>query len=160
MFLKSRGLTLVEIVAVLFIAGLMITIASSTLSKAEKGVRVHAASQTVVTMLRATRQLAVSRNAIYILDLDKGSNSATIIDENGDVEGKSFRLPRYTFFANDPANLDDIQYFPSGRAIKQGGGAAINSIWITSERNPSLSDRITVLATTGRVRLRKDQSTP
>jgi hypothetical protein len=111
-------------------------------------------------MLRLARQMAATRKAIYIVDFEKSSSTVRIIDEDGDQEAKTLFLPEGVFFWNAPADLDDVQYFPEGRAIKVGGGAAINSVWIARQGNPGKADRITVTATTGRVLLRKDQDTP
>lgn len=114
----------------------------------------HSSSNTIRTILRTTRRLAITKNAEYLTDFDKDSCKVSITDINGNQEGKTFYLPKKLFFDN---TLVDIHFFPTGRAIKFGGGAAIDSIWIARKNKPEIADQITVTATTGRIKLRKNQ---
>lgn len=153
--MSFSGFTLIEIMAVLFIIGLILCIGLPSFSS--QNTQVHCAAQTIVTILRGARQIAITRQAIYIVDINKDEGTVAITDLDGDINGKTYRLPQLLYFDINPV---DIQFFPSGRAIKFGGGAAISSIWITSKKKPTQGDRITVLATTGRVKLRKNQDIP
>ena len=157
---RFPGFTLIELLFVLLIIGMVLGMCQTIFINLKRSTGVHGASRTIVTILRTARQKAISENAIFIVDFDKTLKSVSIIDAKGQLSIKTYRLPNMVDFYNDANKLDDIQFFPNGRAIKLGGGAAINSIWVTSEKPSPTSDRITVLASTGRVLLRKDQPTP
>lgn len=154
---SRRGVSVIEMFAVLFIFGIILSLSVPSFSSLSNHSKVRTSSRTIVSILRATRQYAIARHAVYITDFDKPSGTTSIVDSNGCSEGKTFCLPRGIYFDK---TLDDIQFFPTGRAIKAGGGAAINSIVITSTKKPALADKITVLAVTGRVKLKTDQDNP
>ena len=154
---RCSGLSLIETIIVLFLVGFMLCACTLSLIKTDDRAKVHGASKTIVTMLRGARQTAITRNAIYLVDFDQTSATASITDEIGNITGKKYFLPKGLFFDK---NLDDIQFFPSGRAIKHLGGAAISSIVITCNQYSETADKITVIAGTGRVRLMKDVNNP
>jgi prepilin-type N-terminal cleavage/methylation domain-containing protein len=154
---SRRGVSIIELLAVLFIFGIILSLSVPSFSSLSNQSKLRTSSRTIVSILRATQQYATARNAVYITDFDKSTGTVAIIDSNGCSTGKTFCLPRGIYFDK---TLDDIQFFPSGRAIKAGGGAAINSIVITSKKKPALADKITVVAVTGRVKLKTNQDNP
>jgi prepilin-type N-terminal cleavage/methylation domain-containing protein len=154
---SRRGVSIIELLAVLFIFGIMISLSVPSFSNLSNQSKVRTSSRAIVSILRTAQQYAIARNAVYITDFDKPTGTITIIDSNGCSTGKTFCLPRGIYFDK---TLDDIQFFPTGRAIKVGGGAAINSIVITSKKKPAIADKITVLAVTGRIKLKTNQDNP
>jgi general secretion pathway protein H len=67
---RSRGFTLVEIMAVLMLIALLVTIAAVSLGQGLAGTKVRAASRDLVAALRYTRGQAIVTQSEQVLEVD------------------------------------------------------------------------------------------
>ena len=108
---KNYGFTLIEVMAVLFIMGIMIAIAVPFLGRTDKGMERNGAAKAIAALIRQARQLAVTNNVPYDVQFRNANflaplpwTTVRIMDTtNGQPVGKPYRLPRNIRF--DPARL-------------------------------------------------------
>lgn len=138
---RSRGFTLIEMIAVVVLIAIILTVVSVSFSKSLTTAKVRAASRDLVAALRYTRGQAIVKGEQKVLTLDLERNSYQA-PNRGSVElPKDMRL-RLTTAEQELTgeNAGGIRFFPDGSST--GGNIAvlmgervwrINVAWLTGE---------------------------
>jgi general secretion pathway protein H len=138
---RSRGFTLIEMIAVVVLLAVILTVVSVSFSKSLSTAKVRAASRDLVAALRYTRGQAIVKGEQKVLTLDLERNSYQA-PNRGSVElPKDMKLQLTTAeqeLTGD--NVGGIRFFPDGSST--GGNIAvlmgqrvwrINVAWLTGE---------------------------
>src|SRR5512139_4021315 len=95
---RSPGFSLLELIIVLIIAGLLILLATPTLTKSIRHMELKSAVKKTSAILRMCRSDAVNKRRVYLVDFDTESNLVGVLwAEKGEGEPKaqkSYPLPR------------------------------------------------------------------
>lgn len=138
---RSRGFTLIEMIAVVVLIAIILTVVSVSFSKSLTTAKVRAASRDLVAALRYTRGQAIVKGEQKVLTLDLERNSYQA-PNRGSVElPKNMKL-RLTTAEQELTgeNAGGIRFFPDGSST--GGNIAvlmgervwrINVAWLTGE---------------------------
>ena len=92
----SRGFSLIEIIAVVFLIALAIGAVSISFSKSMSGAKVQAATRDMIAALRYTRGQAIVKSKETTFDLDLANNSYTAPGRPSVQLPKNMRLTMYT----------------------------------------------------------------
>ena len=144
-----KGMTLIEVLTVLFIIGLMISIAVPFFGNSSKKKERNSATMTIGNIIREARQLAVSRNAIYNVDF-LTADQVSIKDVNGNQEGKTYFLPQKIQITAGP---NTIQFAPQGHINSAPGSLA--DIKVKHDNAPQ-EDVIDIIESTGQININKN----
>jgi Tfp pilus assembly protein FimT len=152
----SRGMTVVEIIAVLFIASILFALSAPFVSRVTRGFKRHSATRVIASMLRNTRTLAVSSSATYSLCYDSANSLLYIADGNGDRTGKTYSIRITIAMVNGTPTLDPsltrIDFFRDGScALVPAGGSVV----VRCAPDVRL-DRISVTTATGQIKIEKN----
>ncbi len=138
---RSKGFTLIEIIAVIVLVGIIAVVAGVSFAKSLSGAKIQAASRDLVAALRYTRGQAIVKGEQKVLELNLEKNSYQ-------APGKaSIDLPEDMVLRLTTAqqeltsdNVGGIRFFPDGSST--GGNIAvvlgerewkINVGWLTGE---------------------------
>jgi len=138
---RSRGFTLIEMIAVVVLIAIILTVVSVSFSKSLTTAKVRAASRDLVAALRYTRGQAIVKGEQKVLMLDLEHNSYQA-PNRGSVElPKDMKLQLTTAEQElTGENAGGIRFFPDGSST--GGNVAvlmgervwrINVAWLTGE---------------------------
>ena len=151
-----HGLSMIELMAVLFIIGVMISLAAPYFGGASKGSERHAAAKTVATLIRQARQMAVSKSAVYRVRF----NNYEIWIEDVPPEsiqqvGKTYYLPENIVYDTDdiitrPLPID-FDFEPQGHI-----STSANDIYLEHKGKAGLYDKIVIYEETGQIEVIKD----
>ncbi|MBS0591424.1 MAG: GspH/FimT family pseudopilin [Proteobacteria bacterium] len=111
----SRGFSLIEIIAVVFLIALAIGAVSISFSKSMSGAKVQAATRDMVAALRYARGQAIVKGKETTFDLDLAGNSYRAPGRPMVPLPKNMRLALYT--ADQEITSDtsgSIRFFPDG----------------------------------------------
>ena len=112
---SSRGFSLIEIVAVIFLIALAIGAVSISFSKSMSGAKIQAATRDMIAALRYTRGQAIVKGKESTFDLDLANNSYQAPGRSAVQLPKNMRLSLYTA---DQEIISDtsgrIRFFPDG----------------------------------------------
>ena len=112
---SSRGFSLIEIVAVIFLIALAVSAVSISFSKSMSGAKVQAATRDMIAALRYTRGQAIVKGKESTFDLDIANNSYQAPGRSMVQLPKNMRLALYTAdqeIINETAGR--IRFFPDG----------------------------------------------
>jgi prepilin-type N-terminal cleavage/methylation domain-containing protein len=151
-----RGMTVIEIIAVLFIASILFALAAPFVSRVTRAFKRHSATRVIASMLRNTRALAVSSSATYSLRYDSANSLLYIADGNGDRTGKNYSIYITVAMMNGTPTLDPgltrIDFFRDGScALVPPGGSVV----IRCAPDVRL-DRISITTATGQIKIEKN----
>lgn len=138
---RSRGFTLIEMIAVVVLIAIILTVVSVSFSKSLTTAKVRAASRDLVAALRYTRGQAIVKGEQKVLTLDLERNSYQA-PNRGSVELPKDMKLRLTTAEQELTgeNAGGIRFFPDGSST--GGNIAvlmgervwrINVAWLTGE---------------------------
>jgi general secretion pathway protein H len=137
----SRGFSLIEIVAVIFLIALAISAVSISFSKSMRSAEIQAASRDLVAALRYTRGQAIVKGRQAALDLDIQSNTYQAPGRPIVNLPKDMQMVLYTADSEQTsASSGRIRFFPDGAST--GGHISvrlgdrewrINVSWLTGE---------------------------
>lgn len=137
----SRGFSLIEIVAVIFLIALAISVVSISFSKSMRSAEIQAASRDLVAALRYTRGQAIVKGRQAALDLDIQSNTYQAPGRPIVKLPKDMQMVLYTADSEQTsASSGRIRFFPDGAST--GGHISvrlgdrewrINVSWLTGE---------------------------
>jgi len=112
---SSRGFSLIEIVAVIFLIALAVSAVSISFSKSMSGAKVQAATRDMIAALRYTRGQAIVKGKESTFDLDIANNSYQAPGRSMVQLPKNMRLALYTAdqeIINETTGR--IRFFPDG----------------------------------------------
>ena len=112
---SSRGFSLIEIVAVIFLIALAVGAVSISFSKSMSGAKVQAATRDMIAALRYTRGQAIVKGKESTFDLDIANNSYQAPGRSMVQLPKNMRLALYTAdqeIINETTGR--IRFFPDG----------------------------------------------
>jgi len=112
---SSRGFSLIEIVAVIFLIALAVSAVSISFSKSMSGAKVQAATRDMIAALRYTRGQAIVKGKESTFDLNIANNSYQAPGRSTVQLPKNMRLALYTAdqeIINETAGR--IRFFPDG----------------------------------------------
>ncbi len=129
---SGAGFTLVEMLAVMAVIGIMFTVAVVGFSRFGRGARLRSAGRLIGQQLDLARQQALTRNAMYGVEFDKGDPQSYRIyykdPEISDVEecptvGKWIELPPGVEFGNNKQPTEEmppneIEFKPTGSTVQ------------------------------------------
>lgn len=138
---SSRGFSLIEIVAVIFLIALAISAVSISFSKSMNSAKIQAATRDLVAALRYTRGQAIVTGKQAALDLDIRSNTYQAPRKPIVKLPKDMQMVLYTADSEQTsASSGRIRFFPDGAST--GGHISvrlgerewrINVSWLTGE---------------------------
>jgi len=136
---SSRGFSLIEIVAVIFLIALAVSAVSISFSKSMSGAKVQAATRDMIAALRYTRGQAIVKGKESTFDLDIANNSYQAPGRSMVQLPKNMRLALYTAdqeIINETTGR--IRFFPDGAStgghisvLMERGEWRINVDWLT-----------------------------
>lgn len=147
----KKGISIIEILVVLFIIGIMMTIILPKMSKPSKGTERHVTAETIAAIFRQARQQAILNAAQYEVTFTNGNRVVNIRDvSNGQFINKSYLLP------------DKIQFnpIPGTFRFEANGYISLNpgtSLRLENKNNLGVFDTINITLSTGQARVRKNQ---
>lgn len=146
--LSLAGFTILESVVALGIIILILSMSIPWFSRFGQSSSITSASHNISSMLRTTRSYAISRNSNYMVNFDTTSvpNTAWISDSVGNIVGKRYSLPKTVTITN-------ITFQNNIATFKPTGGILGNSGSVTLMDSGGLTKQITVINTTGRVKI-------
>ncbi len=138
---RSKGFTLIEIIAVIVLVGVIAVVAGVSFAKSLSGAKIQAASRDLVAALRYTRGQAIVKGEQKVLELDLEKNSYQAPGRGTTELPKDMEL-RLTTAQEEltSENVGRIRFFPDGSST--GGNIAvvlgerewkINIGWLTGE---------------------------
>ncbi|MCK5706180.1 MAG: type II secretion system protein [Candidatus Aureabacteria bacterium] len=145
------GFSLIELIAVIGLILLFFGLTAPYFGKMNTGVERHGAINTVASMIKQARQLAISKNEIHFIQFfpDPPVSTAAVISDSTKTQiGRSYFLPKKLRFDKNPL---EIKFSPRGNII-----SAVSNIDIDHVGNPGVFDRIELIASTGQVKITKD----
>lgn len=139
--LRTRGFTLIELMAVILLLAIAMTIVSMSFSKSLQSARIRAASRDLVAALRYTRGQAIVKGKSQALVLDLDNNSYTAPGKKAVSLPKGMVLRLTTAQTEQTgANRGGIRFFADGSstgghiAVLQGQREwRINVAWLTGD---------------------------
>jgi len=112
---SSRGFSLIEIVAVIFLIALAVGAVSISFSKSMSGAKVQAATRDMIAALRYTRGQAIVKGKESTFDLDIANNSYQAPGRSMVQLPKNMRLALYTADQEIISETTGrIRFFPDG----------------------------------------------
>jgi len=112
---SSRGFSLIEIVAVIFLIALAVSAVSISFSKSMSGAKVQAATRDMIAALRYTRGQAIVKGKESTFDLDIANNSYQAPGRSMVQLPKNMRLALYTADQEIISETTGrIRFFPDG----------------------------------------------
>ncbi len=142
------GFTILESVVALGIVILILGMSIPWFSKFGKSSSINSASHSISSILRTARSYAISRNSNYTVNFDTASvpNAVWISDSLGNIVGKRYNLPKTAAITNITFQNDIATFKPTG-------GISGNNGSVTLTDSGGLTKQITVINTTGRVKV-------
>lgn len=160
---QITGFTLIELIIVMAIIGILGLIAIPNIIGQLPNYRIKSASKDIASHLLLSRMKAISRNCQYCVIFNP-SGSYRIMRNTGTKtspvwvqEGEIINLPDTVFFkrdGNDPITFanDQVIFNTNGSVDGISGG-----VYLENNKTPPKRYRITVLASTGRVKLQQSK---
>lgn len=139
--MRSRGFTLMELIAVIILLGVAMSVVTFSFSKSMQSAKIRGASRDLVAALRYTRGQAIVKGEARVLTLDLEHNTYTAPDKAPVSLPEGMRL-QLTTAADEQTgeNVAGIRFFADGSST--GGNIAIfmgerewrvNVAWLTGE---------------------------
>ncbi|MFH1778234.1 MAG: GspH/FimT family pseudopilin [Candidatus Omnitrophota bacterium] len=141
-----RGITLVEILVVLFIISAMFGMSLMLFAGFGNDLKLNAAAREIASVLRTARSYAISHNAQYSVEFPAGGNEFWI-SRDGNVVERRYRLPANI---NRKSGPDQIEF----RATGSSDGETFELSCVKDKTKDTVID-IVVAPVTGRVRIGK-----
>lgn len=151
----QSGLTIIEILAVLVIAAIVLGIAAPFAGNVNRGFKRHASAQSIGSMIRSARTQAVSSSKDCNLNVNV--NVIYITDALGNRIGKDYILPRGIALINSPTTVT----FNKFGAVKASvGGNIFHIVWPPYTANVDYKDKVTITINTGQAKIQKNIREP
>lgn len=144
----KSGFTILESVIVLGIIVVIVGMSIPLLSRFSQSSSINSASNNISSILRTARSYAISRNNNYSVNFDTASvpNAVWISDSLGNIVGRRHNLPKTVSIANITFQNNIVTFRPTG-------GISGNSGSVSLTDSGGLTKQITVINTTGRVKI-------
>lgn len=144
----KSGFTILESIVVLGIIAVIMGMSIPLFSRFNQGSSIDAASHNIAGILRTSRSFAISRNSNYTVNFDSTSvpNGLWISDSLGNIVGKRYSLPKTVSITNITFQNDIATFRPTGGILGNSGS-------VTLTDSGGLTKQITVINTTGRVKI-------
>lgn len=165
---SQKGITLIEILAVVVVMGILTLLAVPSLSKFTRDMKMKSSARAVASNLRLARSLAITQNMNHFARIDLDNNTISIMWNDGASDilvGKVWRCPASLDIydiRNSSANVTtgtyDIIFTPKGSASTMSLHLEKRNVSITRSTSASSEERakcstIHVAGTTGHVQV-------
>jgi prepilin-type N-terminal cleavage/methylation domain-containing protein len=146
--IKRNGFTIIEALIVLAIIAAILGMSAPQFFRFTHGSTINSAASQISNILRTARSFAISRNRNYAVNFDNTiiPNVVWSTDSLNNIVGKRISLPKTVSITNITF-LNDIATF------KPTGGILGNSGSVTLIDSGGITKQITVINTTGRVKI-------
>jgi prepilin-type N-terminal cleavage/methylation domain-containing protein len=117
----SSGFSIIELLVVLFIAGIMAAMAVPVMNSALAGMRVNAAVSSINGAMQKTRYRAIRSSQIYTLVLTAPQNTYVVTNLGTGVADFATNLPSEVSINNGAAATYTFTFCPNGMVYGAGG---------------------------------------
>jgi prepilin-type N-terminal cleavage/methylation domain-containing protein len=156
-FQSRRGVTLIEVLSAVVVAGVITALAAPNFDRAIERIKFKSQTKEVVSMLRAARSKAITEKTPYGVNFDYVCGTISLFKEKSSPPNSSFDAGTDSVVATDSLSSGDNVHvystFSNSTVFFQPNGSATQSgdvdLWAYNESASSYS-RINVLASTGR----------
>lgn len=126
-FRSEKGITLIEILAVVIVMGILTLLAVPSLSKFTRDMKMNSASRAIASNFRVARSLSITQNINHFVRIDLDNNTVAVMWNNGATDilvGKVWRCPASldiydirTSSSNISSGIYNLTFTPKGSAV-------------------------------------------
>lgn len=165
---NKKGITLIEILAVVVVMGILTLLAVPSLSKFTRDMKMKSSARAIASNLRLARSLAITQNVNHFARIDLDANTISIMWNNGASDilvGKVWRCPASLDIydirnssTNVTTGVYNLTFTPKGSATTMSLHLEKRNVAITRNTSASPEERakcstIHVAGTTGHVQV-------
>lgn len=155
--MKQQGVTLIQMMFALALAGVLTHISAPTYSTMSSGLHQQAAAKDLAQALRTARSEALLRNQVVrlqALEDNWGNGWRMVVEQDGPQLLYQQRLERVSIVGNQPV-ARQVRFSGLGVPLHEGGAFQAGTLFVCRRPDPFSQYRV-VLAHTGRVSLREE----
>ena len=115
---NKKGLTVIELVIVLFILALFLCISLVSFHRYHKSMLLELAGKRIVESVSLAREYAVNERKVFVVDFSSGSLS--VLRENREMVGKEYRFPERIVVKEKSEGFNPVIIQPDGTSKTAG----------------------------------------